>query len=465
MPAQLSELIAAVDEGKGLSEIQPWDDYDETAAPVEVQEGEYNQESDVAPEHDTSAREDSRHYDESQEPSKESELSLQARDESEKPEEQELEGDEKLGGNGERAASAETGEVENESFENPDPQHDVQDPSKPEVGDDFPNEGAYDSEAPRTESSTTVAQANLEDEQEAEEFGNISDNDQVRQGVHGGHDEPQHATVESEYHETEDTSHGEYHETDSVPHGEYDEAQGTTVQDEYHGEGEGAPHGEYHDTDDYYENYEAEPDVNAPEQFEDNHPSEPHESKANLEKRNEGQSSNYSEENQSGEGQPNGALEDGELYGEEFNDEDGSALNGSAETNQDNTSHGVSESRPQDVAEPAGDVLGVSDDLSNPVKGITPVEEQAGGQVGSAELGDEENGSNTIPEDPDDWNFDEEEYTDVGATDTFEIADADPSFTDSHTYENVSTKRTREPEEEFEPDGGPSPDPKRRRSS
>lgn len=390
----------------------------------------------------------------------------------EKPEEgEELEGDESFaGGDGEHATSADTGEVEDGSFENPEPQDDVQETSKPEVGDDFPNEGAYDSEAPTTESTATVAQTNLEDEQEAEESGNVSDNDQVSHGVHGGHDETQHATVHSEHHVAEVTAPGEY-----------DKAQGTSAQDEYHVEeaahgsphgdhdvnhnkvhGEhrdvedAAPHDEYHETDDYYEDYEAEPDVNAPEKLENNHASEPYKEEANFENDHEG--------NQSGEDQPDDALEDGELYVEEFDDEGDGASYDDSENKQDNASQGVSESRLRYGAEPADDLVGVSGDSDNPVKGTTPVLEEADDQVDSAAVGDEANRSQTVPEDPDDWNFDDEEYTDLGATDTFESGEAD-SLTEPHAHENVSTKRTREPEEEFELEGSPSPDTKRRRSS
>ncbi|RJE25309.1 conserved glutamic acid-rich protein [Aspergillus sclerotialis] len=462
-PAQLSELITAANEGKGLSEIQPWDDYEETAAPVEVENGEYNQELDVAPPQDASAREDSRHYDESQKPLKETEPSVQAQGMDEKPEEgEQLKGDDKLaGGNSEHATSAETGEVEDDSFENPEPQDDAQETSKPEVGDDFPNEGAYDSEAPRTESTATIAQTNLEDEQEAEESGNVSANDQVSPVVHEGHDGTQHPTVDSEYHGPEDTAHGEHD-------GEYDEAQGTSAQGEYyveeasHGSLHGdydanydKVHGEYRDTDDYYEDYGAEPDVNAPEQLENSHTTEPYEGEGNLENPHEGPSSNYHEENESGEDQPDGTLEDGELYVEEFEDEDGPSYD-TSDIKQDSALQDVSEGKPRHGAGPADELLGVSDDSNNPVKGTTPVIEEADDQVDSAAVGDEENGSQTVPEDPDDWNFDDEEYTDLGAPDTFEAGDADSSFTDSHAHENVSAKRTREAEEEFELDGGPS---------
>lgn len=485
IPAQLSELITAVDEGKGLSEIQPWDDYDEEVpASAEVHESDYHQEADhEVPEQPTSAHEDSHDY-ESHEASKGTDPSLQAQDVYDEPEEQEAEGDEEPEvGQGEGDAS-EAGEAEAEGHEINEHERDVQEPNKPEDG--------YDSEAPRTESTATVAQPNLDDEQYAVESGNVSGNNQEAHGLDGEHQEEgtasdgeydgaQATTVQSEYHETEDAAHDDHddHEVEQAGHDKHDEhdntahhgkdqAEGAALHDEYHeteapaphGEAyeteDATPHGEYHDTDDYYEEglQEAEPDENAPDQFEDNDASEAYdENEPNVEPGNESPSSDYHEGNHPGEDWPDGTLE-------EFEDEDDGALHGDSGSKLDATSQGVSEGKAQEDAEPTDNLVGISEDLKNPGEVAAHANEESEDQIEWAELSDEANGvTQAVPDDADDWELDDEEYLDLGAPESFEAG------YDSQSHENIPMKRTREPEEELELGETPNPETKRRRSS
>lgn len=474
IPAQLSELITAVDEGKGLSEIQPWDDYDEQVpASADVPDSDYHQEPDHgAPEQPASAHEDS-HPRESQEASKDTEFSLQAQDVDDKPEEeQETEGDEGPEVNQGEDDAFEAVEAETEGHEINEREPDIQEPTKPEDG--------YDSEAPRTESTATVAQPNMVDEQYVTESGNVSDNNQAGHGFDGEHheesaasngeqDEAQATSVQSEYRGTGDTAHDELdaeEEGEEEAHDERDDHEDTVHRVESqvesvasHGEAyeteDATAHGDDHDTDDYYEEgLQGEgPGENALGQFEDNDINKASDEHGpNVEPANESLSSDHHEESHPGKDWPDGILE-------EFEDEDGGALDGGSGSKLDATSQGISEGETQD-AEPTDDLFGVSEDLKNPGEMAPHANEESEDQIEWEELDDEANdASQALPDGSENWELDNEEFLDLGGPEHPETGD------DSQSRENVPAKRTREPEEELELGETPSPETKRRRPS
>ncbi|RMJ24627.1 conserved glutamic acid-rich protein [Aspergillus sp. HF37] len=418
IPAQISDLAASVNEGKGLSDIQQWDDYDETVpVSAEGHEGESDQEFDhVAPAQDTAPDDDS------QEALKEAEPSLHVQDTHDELEEPEPEGDRKSAGDeGEGAAPApHTGEDEYEVYEEGDNVHGLSDH---EASYHSPNEGAYESEAQKTESTATITQQ-LPDEH-YDESASVPLDAQAADDLHG------------ENHDA-DTADGGYDDTEGVAHGENEGTEGITSRDEYHVTEDVG--------DEDYNDYEeaAEVDVNVPEQHDLDGAHEADEGEANAENANDQADENWSE----------AAAEDGEEhFAEEAEDEDITAIHDSA---RQDGSPGAARESPK----PTDDVLNISEDANTPVEGIVHANEKASDPSEPGEIRSvAEDASQAIPELDEDWAFDDGEHIDLG-TDTLEANKTEPSRTDSHVPENAATKRNREPEGE-----GEVGDTKRRRSS
>jgi hypothetical protein len=416
IPAQISDLAASVNEGKGLSDIQQWDDYD-GAVPVSAEghDGQSDQELDhVAPGQDTASHRDS------QEALKESEPSLHVQDTHDEPEELEPEGDQKsVGDEGEDAAPVpQTGEDEYENYEG-----DNHGLSHHEASYHSPSEGASESEAQKSESTATITQQ-LPDEH-YDESASVPLDVQAADDLHDeGHDA--------------DTADGGYDNTEDVAHGQGQGTEGIASRDEHHTT-EDAGDEEY---DDYEEAEEV--DVNVPEQHDLDGAHEADEGEANAENANDQADENWSD----------AAAEDGEEhFGEEAEDEDIGAIHDSSR--QDGSRGAVRES-----PKPTEDVLNIPEDANTPVVEIFHANEEASdpsepGEVRSAA----EDASQAIPELDEDWTFDDGEHVDLG-TDTLEANKSETSQAHSHVPENAATKRTREPEGE-----GEVGETKRRRSS
>lgn len=419
IPAQLSDLLTAANEGKGISDVQPWDDYEEVAPPsIEDRDRPPNKEPDhVVPEQETSA---------DQEVSKETEPVLALEN---GREEQELEGDvESAGNEGEGALSAPDAE-EHHDHEAEEPEDDIQEPNHPEAGHRTPNEGSYDSEAQRTESTATITQ-HLTGEQYVDSHHGESHNiEEAAAETHTGH-----------------VADGEYKDTGEAANAGDDHPE-QPVDDEYH-DPEDEDAGEIYDT----EHHEASgAEANAAAQLEDPEGEPPGEDVDND------PLSEYPAENWQ-----DGGVKEGEDYPEEeFEDEEDAVFDKNSESREGNLPHDSYETQVQDNLDATHEELGVSEDAGPPAEETAHVEEEAEDQLEDGEQ--ETTDSHAIPDDPDDWNFDED--LDLGVADPFEAGRPGTSHADSEAHENVPSKRTREPEGEVEVDETPVPDPKRRRSS
>lgn len=452
IPAEISDLIAAANEGKGLTEIHPWDHYDEGGPATEIQKEGQEPYHEEPPQHDLANEVNHRELNE--EFSDVVEPAFHTQDSNVHDAGPEL--------NDEKDASDVRNEGVVSAADNVDGE-DHEDHENIECGrhnynqldrgsedhDHFPpEEGAYDSEEQRTESTATLA--NL----------------------------PASHFVDEHYPEgsTEDTAH--------------DGPVGQDHVDEIEDPGEGYPEGD--------ETNEDIPEHgNYPEDFENDDVDVIYdEAEQDAATRQGDPSPEYHEKEHIEETESSISPEvaaDEDNAAEALQPDGDDALHVKIELNPDSASQGGLRGTP----EPAGDLFGIGDDLfKSPVKGSEhlntvhaedgvdnqsdhfedgeireeiPHASPAGNQSEHGEILDEVD--NTSQAEAPEGNspglpFDEDDYIDLGITESLDVDDAKPSITESpHRPDNTSTKRSREPEDEFELAEIPSPDLKRSRSS
>ncbi|KAI9932199.1 hypothetical protein MW887_009709 [Aspergillus wentii] len=500
-PAEIADLVSAAYEGKGLSEIHLWDDYDEAeleAEPVstEVHEEEYQEAHHEAPAPDTENQEHIPQPKDSEQISAETETNGDVQNtHDEQKEEQQPEGLEKPSSDQNEAASLDADEeAGDENYTNvphdqepeevrgedvstadnleggkytnvghnvePENDHnegvsstgnDLEDgeldenvDQEPEVeheaGDyHSPNEGSYDSEGQKTESTATIGHfpaGNLAEEQQyGDESTNVSHNGQAS---HESHEDQ--------------GDHNDYYAVEDTGDGNYDEEEVNVDPSEHHEDLEAF---EEHDAGDAYdddeEEEEAEGDV---EHLQD--PSQSYET---------------NETDHGDENEPASAPEENRDVAVESNQHDSESISAeNLESRLDNTSSDMPANEPRATPEPADDLLGIEDDvLQSPLKDLKSNTEEVKNQPDSGESRSDETEHATTANAPDDnaedLIFDNEEYIDLGITESIDDGETEPSAPDSKVPDSTSTKRAREPEDELDLSGSPSPDVKRTRSS
>ena len=409
IPAQISDLVLSANEGKGLSEIHPWDEYDDTVvASAENLEGHYHGDQDKGVSEEVSeearpAHGDAHDHRESHEALEDAEhLHERAADE-ETGAEQQYADDGLAGNDGDgielATASEEVEETEGQGQPGGDAQADLTQTEAPRGG--VVNEEAYDSEAQKSESTTTISHlptSNIADEQQIGETAGADHNDRA---VHDHGESTQHASVDD---------HDESYQED------------VTVVPEQHNGGE---HYEGHANDAPAQN---DPDTG-------NLMGEP----------------SFTEYEQTGEDWAAGTLEGGDEDLVEFEDDVDGAPQTSSGDKGENTHPDASDSKPQGSPAPSDGLLGISEDLMrSPVKQVDAQEE---GKVDP----------DAVPDDLDDLGFDDEDYGLEASN--INAHDAEFSLSEAHDSESVPAKRNREEGEELELDENSTPDTKRRRSS
>lgn len=496
IPAAVSDLLAAADEGKGLSEIYSWDDYEEAGPPseephaddqydYELHEEEHagpgkhqdpivhevpevsEENEDAAPEreapvpadqvesaepaeaeepqvpeeherpetfeaphgveeqapelsqHETAEHEDNLHHEPQQQTSDQTELDAHEQDVHDGQDDRENENDDIPNDHGEGhvpTAEGEQDEYEERLYEEGDYGLDGQEYNEPERQEhDHHSPNEYDSEEQKTESTATITAlpgTNLEDEQQS--TGQPADAPHV-----------------------EDGDQDEYQGTDGIGEEDYPEKEA---------------------------NVDAPNHVEYPEEFEDNGGDDGYDETKAEENAEESRDENPSGVHEPDHGDGNG---EGLASKDEVTDE---ALQGDSE----DVSHGQPEGGVPELMQgehlgTSGQVddLGLEDDLTEStvnnapdVNGETGREDQD--HASSGEVFDEtEHAPSTNPQEGtvEDLPFDgDDEYLNLD----FDDASGQPeSVTNSH----VSTKRSREAEDDFELVEAPTPDVKRTRSS
>lgn len=433
IPAQISDLTESVSEGKGLSDIQPWHDYDGTV-PVSAEDHTCRSDHEldhVVPDQDSTPPSGLRKV------SKEAGPSLHAQDTHDEPVEQEPEGDGKPAGDeGEGTAPApEIAEVEYGDYEGEDPVASVSGVRRREASCHSSNEGAYDSEAQKTESTTTIAQQ-FPDEQYDEPVS-VPLNEQAAHDIYGEHHDAE--AIDGQHDDAGDVAHGEYDDTEEAADGEYE----NTRDDPHIAE------------DAWGENYDGgqgetgEVDVSTTERLEDG-AHEADENTDNVEDANDQPGENWSDD----------AAEEDEHFVEGF-ERDGGAVDGDSESKQGNTRQDESHIAARDSQELTDDLLGLSEDVDAPTEGMVHANGHAADRPEPGELDDiTEDALRDFPDHDEDFGLDDQEHVDLGAGNALEANAAGSLPAEPHAYDNASTKRTREPEGESE-----AGETKRRRSS
>lgn len=409
--SELAGLDAAANEGKGLSQIHTtWDEFDE-ADPVkeEVQEAaQPNEESHAEAHEHRSARK----LDEA--PQEQVSVSVESHVEtigtSDAQEKQLGAGHEPVPEDHEAEAKADSvidsfqyEEKENEEAEAP--EH----PEQTLSGRDEQNEKHYDSEAQKTDSTATVASM-------SELAGTTS--------------QVQDASV--------DNPEGALQHHDPA------------AQDGEAGDGEDFDH-EEHETN----------DVEEPQEFHDEFFGEEHDA--------EGPADHYEEF----ANEPDAAPADGSTSAD--------ALEGEIDHVSYDQSESTLENAPQEdfrtqeqTPEPEDDLLGIAEDLMQ-----TPAKNHQNGQLEHIESVDQEqypeddlgtpppideDGADDQQAGDGDYDDDDNNYPDFEVSEAIELGGTDASLTDSQTYDHLSTKRSREEEDEWEITDTTTPDTKRPRS-
>jgi hypothetical protein len=409
--SELAALLAAADEGKGLSQIHEWYGYEDSEEADHDEEIHTNTE--IEKPHDDSkvdegAQETAHELDEATQDNGPFEVkSHQEVHGAVDTEEKHAEADHEPTP-ADQEADAETG-VPEEAQEIKD---DVYEEDAPVGQDDNEEEGHYDSEAQITDSSATVASVSYSNEQ----------NEQIANGT----------TATTELNDLRQ-------------------------QDEEHADGEDIGHEEG--------SHQAETDDREnPADFQDTHASE-HAAEAigdHADEKPHVPDAGHEDEEYPAGDQDDGSYEQSESTLEPVPREDAA--------NKEHT------------PEPEDDLLGIAEDLMQ-----SPAKNRQNGQVDSCESFEQEHSDDDLATPPppvDDGAADDDadnqqsgdvdndfddyypppdlEVTEV--TEAIELGEEDPSLTDSHTLDNVSTKRSREEEDEWDIAEATTPELKRRRS-
>ena len=486
IPAAVSDLLAAADEGKGLSEIYSWDDYEEAGQPSEEAHAddqydyELHEEGHAGPEEhqDPVVHEDPKVPEENEDATSEREAPMPAgpvesADPAEAEEPQVHEGHEKPETfEAPHGVEEQAPELSQHETANHDPQQETSDQAGLDVHDEQDDrENEHDDMSnERGEGHLPTAEVEQYEYEERHEEGEYGlDGQEYNESKEHDHHSPNE--YDSEEQKTESTA-----TITALP--------GTNLEDEqqYTGQPADAPHIENGDQDEYQgtdgigeEDYpEEETNVDAPnhveypEEFDDNGGDDVYdETKAEEsveESRDEDPSAVHELDHRDGN-------TEGLASKEEVADE---ALQGDSEDiSHDQPEDGAPDGAPELThGEHRGtsgqvDDLGLEDDLTEgTLKNATNVNGETGhedqGHGSSGEVFDEtEHAPSTNPQQGtvEDLPFDsDDEYLHLD----FDVESGQPeSVANSH----VSTKRSREAEDDFELVETPTPDVKRTRSS
>ena len=482
IPAAVSDLLAAADEGKGLSEIYSWDDYEEAGQPSEEAHAddqydyELHEEGHAGPEEhqDPVVHEDPKVPEENEDATSEREAPMPAgpvesADPAEAEEPQVHEGHEKPETfEAPHGVEEQAPELSQHETANHDPQQETSDQAGLDVHDEQDDrENEHDDMSnERGEGHLPTAEVEQYEYEERHEEGEYGlDGQEYNESKEHDHHSPNE--YDSEEQKTESTA-----TITALP--------GTNLEDEqqYTGQPADAPHIENGDQDEYQgtdgigeEDYpEEETNVDAPnhveypEEFDDSGGDDVYdETKAEEsveESRDEDPSAVHELDHRDGN-------TEGLASKEEVADE---ALQGdSEEMSHDQPEDGAPELTHGEHRGTSGQVddLGLEDDLTEgTLKNATNVNGETGhedqGHASSGEVFDEtEHAPSTNPQQGtvEDLPFDgDDEYLHLD----FDVESCQPeSVANSH----VSTKRSREAEDDFELVETPTPDVKRTRSS
>ena len=484
IPAAISDLLAAANEGKGLSEIYPWDEYEDPlpaeahsdgqhdrephregpSEPQELQEHEEPAVSEVpvpaepetscpenfevpeeqekpepfgkpqvdgasrhpeTPQQDTAVQEDGQR-DLQQGISSEAAPDAREQAHDDQGEIKQNEDDERLASNGHAGdiapADGDKGEYDGENVNG------IQEHDGSELSNQvhqLPNDEYFDSEEQKTESTATIASLPVAD----------SANEQ------------QYADQTADAHQTEHDEHDEYHGFEAAGEEDYpNEGANQDAPDE----AEYPEESEYNGAEDAY--YEAEHEQNAETSHEK--PSEFYEP-------------------QNGDGNEQATVFDEDVtneasQGDLENTED--ILHDQLEPNVEDDVPELTQGENQGTPGPADDLLGIAEDvMASPAKNAKDIngEVEDLGHVDSGEAFDRSEDISTADAkegDVEDVAFDgeDDEYLNLNFDDEF--GHEESAVSNAVPRDNVSTKRTREPENETEL-SETTPDVKRSRSS
>ena len=411
IPAEVSDLLLAASEGKGLSEIHSWDGYQEVeAASAEIFDGDY-QEANPAEEQQGVSDQHGRHPSESQEIyGNESDVQEQQAGETQ-PDEQNPESDD-AGANLSGGTTEETGDDSETKaptqpeLENPE-LHDLQ----------SLNEETYDSEEEQhTESTATIA--NLSATDLTEEQPDPDGSTDITHDDHQAHD---------------------IHEEQYAP--------GSTNDEGYPEEGSISINTNHNDGSE-----EAEGDAS-------DHRHDHHATESTTEELREESPQELDEDNKS---KAEGAVTQ---YQDDETEETLQGDKSDALPKVDNIGSDLPGNNVQTNPDLADDTLIISEDILNsPTQGSAI----ADNNIEGTELPEEFNGmtghitSNHTDQETEELPFDDDEdYLDLGITEELGVTE-EPGMNSPGL---ASTKRHREPEDEFELAESPTPDAKRSRSS
>ncbi|OGM46719.1 conserved glutamic acid-rich protein [Aspergillus bombycis] len=411
IPAEVSDLLLAASEGKGLSEIHSWDGYQEVeAASAEIFDGD-DQEANSGEEQQVISDQQERHPSELQEVH-ENESDFNERQIAEaQPEEQYPENDgagadlsggttEEIGVDDETEAPTQPG------FENP------------ELHDRQPlNEESYDSEEEQhTESTATITNFSATDL--TEEQLNPDGSTDVPRDDHQAYD------IHEEQYAPGSTNDGGYPEEDDIPINP-NQNDGTEEV-----EGDASDHGHDH-----------------------------HAAESITEELREESSKELDEDNQSEVEGVASQYQDAEIE-ETLQGDKSDAL-----PKLGNTGSDVSGNNVQPTPDLADDSSGIAEDIMNsPIRNSSATDNDIEGADLPEEFNDatEHVASNYTNQEIEELPFDDDEdYLDLGIAE--DLGDAEELDTKSPGL--ASTKRHREPEDEFELAESPTPDAKRSKSS
>ncbi|KAF7595314.1 hypothetical protein BBP40_006563 [Aspergillus hancockii] len=414
--AEVSDLLLAASEGKGLSEIHVWDGYQEVEAaspdilvegddqgPNSNEEQEDNSNQDGQPRSeplkthgdDPSVDEDQVAEDQlhEQDPKGDDEGAVTSGDNSQDNDEHD-----------EAKGSQEAGQTELENADLRDHQS--------------PKDNPYDSEEEQhTESTATITHLPATD---------LTDGQQHAGGVADilHNDQEGHSSLDEQY-ELEDSGNEDYLEEEPEPE--------ATDHIAYVGEAAG--------------------DASA-------HENEKHATAPDVEEPSEKLSEEHHEDFPSEAG--NAIPQDHEDHTEETLQDDG----GDASPKLDSAGSDLPESIAQPTAKPANGSLGIAEDLlKSPTQGLANLGEDIEDIEFPGELHDtvDDTASYAAKKETEELRFDdEEEYLDLEITEDLNVADEE---TGAKSPGLASTKRHREPEDEFELAESPTPDTKRSRPS
>ncbi|GAB1208664.1 hypothetical protein APSETT445_007415 [Aspergillus pseudonomiae] len=410
IPAEVSDLLLAASEGKGLSEIHSWDGYQEVeAASAEIFEGD-DQEANSGEEQQGISDEQEGHPSESQEVD-ENQSDVHERQVAEaQPDEKYPESDDV----GADPSGGTIEEINDDGETTAPPQPELE---NPELHDHQSlDEEPYDSEEEQhTESTATITNFSATDL--TEEQPNPDDSTDAPHDDHQAH-----------------YNHEEQYGLGSASDGDYPE------------EGEISINPNHNDSTE-----EVEADAS-------DHGHDHNAAESITEELREETSKELDEDNQS---EAEGAASQ---YQDDETEETLQGNKSDALPKLDNTGSDLSGNNVQPSPDLADDSLGIAEDILNsPIRNSSTTDNDIEGADLPEEFNDatEHIASNHTTQEIEELHFDDEDYLDLGIVE--DLGDAEEL--DTKSPGPASTKRHREPEDEFELAESPTPDAKRSRSS